>query len=478
MAGDLSQLDATDQAALVRARQVSPLELVDSAIEDISRLNPDLNAVIWERFDQARSEARTASISGVFAGVPLLLKDLGCPVAGEPDHQGSRVLKERGHVADHDCTIVRRFREAGFIIVGRTNCPEFGLVSDTSNRAYGATRNPWNTRFTPGGSSGGSSAAVASGMVAIAHGNDGGGSLRIPAAHTGLIGLKPSRGRVSHAPDAGDPMLGHVTSGVLTKSVRDTASAFDVLAGSEPGDPCVPPMHVGRFADALVNTADRLRVGFVAQPGGSRWMTDPWCVRAVETAATWLQELGHHVDESHPSALVEEDFWVKWFDALSPTITSAVEWVKTLDPGKPADFDPITDLWANRGQAMSAQELVETLDWMDRYRRRMASWWANGYDLLLCPVFISPAPTVGSFWSYPDGIADSVNILRFTPQFNTTGQPAISVPVIWTDANLPVGVQLVAAYGREDLLLHVAAQIEAAHPWYHRYPASRRSVAP
>jgi amidase len=476
LASDLSQLDATDQAALVRAGQVSPLELVDTAIESITTLNPNLNAVIWERFDQARTEARTAPTGGVFAGVPLLLKDLGCPAAGEPDHQGSRVLKERGYVADHDCAIVRRFKQAGFIILGRTNSPEFGLVSDTSNRAYGATRNPWNTKFTPGGSSGGSSAAVASGMVAIAHGNDGGGSLRIPASHTGLIGLKPSRGRVSHAPDAGDPMLGHVTSGVLTKSVRDTAIALDVLAGSEPGDPCVPPMPIGRFADAVVETSGRLRIGFVAQPEGSRWTTDAWCVRAVETAARWLAELGHHVDESHPSALVEEDFWTKWFDALSPTITSAVEWAKSLDPGQTADFDPITELWANRGRAMSAQELVETLDWMDRYRRRMASWWADGYDLLLCPVFISPAPVLGSFWSYPDGIADSVNILRFTPQFNTTGQPAISVPVLWTDANLPVGVQLVAAYGREDLLLRVAAQLEAAHPWWPRYPAAERSA--
>jgi amidase len=478
LASDLSQLDATDQAALVRAGQVSPLELVDSAIEGITTQNPNLNAVIWERFEQARTEARTAPITGVFAGVPLLLKDLGCPAAGEPDHQGSRVLKERGHVADHDCAIVRRFREAGFIIVGRTNSPEFGLVSDTSNSAYGATRNPWNTKFTPGGSSGGSSAAVASGMIAIAHGNDGGGSLRIPATHTGLIGLKPSRGRVSHAPDAGDPMLGHVTSGVLTKTVRDTASALDVLAGSEPGDPCVPPMLAGSFADAVTNTSGRLRIGFVAEPQGSRWTTDAWCVRAVETAATWLQELGHHVDESHPSALVEEAFWANWFDALSPTITSAVEWAKALDPGKAADFDPITDLWANRGKTMSAQELVETLDWMDRYRRRMASWWADGYDLLLSPVFISPAPALGSFWSQPDGIADSVNILRFTPQFNTTGQPAISVPVTWTDANLPVGVQLVAAYGREDLLLRVAAQIEAAHPWYYRYPATEQSNVP
>lgn len=478
MAEELHSLDAIDQAAAVRTGQVSALELVDNAIARITALNPVLNAVIWERFEQAREEARSASSGqGRFAGVPLLLKDLGCPAAGEPDHQGNSALKRLGHRADHDCSIVRRFRSAGFIVLGRTNCPEFGLVSDTTNRAYGATRNPWNTGHTPGGSSGGSSAAVASGMASVAHGNDGGGSLRIPAAHTGLIGLKPSRGRVSHAPDAGDPMLGHVTSGVLTRSVRDTASILDELVGAEPGDPCQPAAQPGGLAAAITQPLRGLRVGIVAQPCDSRWTTDPACVRAVESVAAWLEELGHSVEQSHPSALCEDEFWIKWFDALSPTITSAVEWVKAIDADGDPEFDPITDLWATRGRSMSAQDLVETLDWMDRYRRRMADWWAEGHDLLLCPVFVTPPPVLGSFWSYPAGVGDSVKILRFTPQFNSTGQPAISVPALWTQEGLPVGIQLVAAYGREDMLLNVAAQIEVAHPWHQRYPAAMNGSA-
>jgi amidase len=476
VADDLCRLDATAQAALVRSGQASPLELVDNAIERITALNPALNAVVWERFERAREEALAISdAEAAFAGVPLLLKDLGCPAAGEPDHQGSIALKQRGNVYDHDCSITRRFKAAGFITLGRTNTPEFGLVSDTSNRAYGPTRNPWNTGHTPGGSSGGSSAAVAAGMVPVAHGNDGGGSLRIPAAHTGLIGLKPSRGRVSHAPDAGDPMLGHVTSGVLTRSVRDTASIMDVLAGAEPGDPGRPPLHAGGLGSAVTPPVTGLRIGFVTQLDASRWVTHPECIRAVETAASWLEDLGHSVEASHPAALAEEDFWGKWFDALSPTITSAVEWVKAKDPNMDAEFDAITDLWADRGRAMSARDLVETLDWMDRYRRRMASWWAADHDILLCPVFLTPPPALGSFWSYPDGIVDSVNILRFTPQFNSTGQPGISVPILWTADNLPVGIQLVADYGREDLLLNVAAQIELAHPWNHRYPAATKT---
>lgn len=478
MADDLFTLDATDQAALVRTGQVSALELVDSAIERITALNPGLNAVIWERFERARDEAAAITgANGPFAGVPLLLKDLGCPVAGEPDHQGSIALKQRGNVFDHDCSIIRRFKAAGFISLGRTNSPEFGLVSDTSNRAYGATRNPWNTEHTPGGSSGGSSAAVAAGMVPVAHGNDGGGSLRIPAAHTGLIGLKPSRGRVSHAPDAGDPMLGHVTSGVLTRSVRDSASILDVLAGAEPGDPCQPSMYAGGLGSALWPPAAGLRIGFVTQPDASRWVTDPECARAVETAASWLEGLGHRVEAAYPEALAEEEFWGKWFDALSPTITSAVGWVRAISPEMTAEFDAITELWADRGRTMSARDLVETLDWIDRYRRRMAGWWASSHDLLLCPVFLTPPPVLGSFWSRPDGVVDSVNILRFTPQFNSTGQPGISVPILWTADNLPVGVQLVAAYGREDLLLNVAAQIELAHPWNHRYPAATAKAA-
>jgi amidase len=473
---NLTQLDAIAQANLVRTGELSALELVDSAIDRITRLNPSLNAVMYERFEQARAEAEDPRLSGPFAGVPLLLKDLGCPAAGQPHHQGSLALKERAYVSDHDCSIVRRFKSAGFIVLGRTNVPEFGLVSDTSSKAYGQTRNPWNTARTPGGSSGGSAAAVASGMVPVAHANDGGGSIRIPASHSGLVGLKPSRGRVSHSPDSGDPMLGHVASGVVTRSVRDTAAVLDILAGSEAGDPSAAPWSDIKYADAPQTAAAKMRIGFVTNSGSARWPTDPACVKAVQTAATWLDGLGHQVDQAHPVEMFEETFWIRWFDALSPTISAAVDWVQAIDPAKPAEFDPITRLWADRGKAMSAVDLVETLDWMDSYRRRMARWWSADYDLLLCPVFVTPPPVLGSFWTYPDGIKDSVGILRFTPQFNTTGQPSVSLPVLWAEGNLPVGVQLVAAYGREDLLLSVAAEIEAAHPWYQRYPANDQGI--
>jgi amidase len=468
----LGHMDAVDQAALVRSGAASPVELVDAAIARIERLNPAINAVIDERFERARMEAATVPKEAVFAGVPFLLKDMGCSLEGSGEYQGSQVLKRHGRVSDHDCAIVRRLKNAGFIILGRTNVPEFGVVSDTRNQAYGSTQNPWNLARTPGGSSGGSAAAVASGMVPVAHGNDGGGSIRIPGSHCGLVGLKPTKGRVSHGPDAGDPMFGHVSSGVLTRSVRDTAGLMDVLAGAEPGDPSVAPPLARSFADAAASRPEALRIGYVTETMDSRWTTDSHCREAVEEAADLLTGLGHEVEQSYPTAMFEELYWSKWFDALSPTVTSVIKQARDHDPSTVTEFDPIALHWANRGDHMSAQDLVETLEWLDAFRRRVTGWWYGGHDILLCPVFLSPPPVRGFFWSYPEGVQDSVDILRFTPQFNTTGQPAISIPWLWTETNLPVGVQMVAAYGREDLLLSLGSQIESARPWSQRYPAS------
>ncbi len=468
---ELHSLDATAQADLVRRGQVSAVELVDAAIARIEALNPDLNALTQERFASARKEAETAGREGAFPGVPILLKDLGCPALGLPEYQGSLTLKRRPPDADHDCAMVRRFKGAGFVVLGRTNVPEFGVVSDTRNAAFGATSNPWNRAHSPGGSSGGSAAAVAAGMVPLAHGNDGGGSIRIPASHCGLVGLKPTRGRVSHAPDAGDPMFGHVSSGALTRSVRDTAAVLDLLSGAEPGDPTVCPPPEETFTQAVLEPERHFRIGFVAESHSGRWPTDPACVKAVTEASMLLAGLGHEIEEAHPNAMFEEAYWSMWFDALSPTVTSVVEAAQKRLGDELPGLDPITLHWASRGATMSAQHLVETLEWLDGFRRRVAGWWSAGYDLLLSPVFVSPPPLGGLFWSYPEGIEDSVGILRFTPQFNTTGQPAISVPWAWTETNLPIGVQLVAGVGKEDHLLTVARQIEIARPWSDRYPA-------
>jgi amidase len=467
---DLATLDAVGQAELVQAGECSALELVQSAIERIEAINPAVNAVIQPRFDQARAEA-AGRLAGPFAGVPLLLKDLGCPVKGHPDHRGSQVLKEAGYRSDHDSALARRLKAAGFVILGRTNAPEFGLISDTRNRAYGATRNPWDLTRTPGGSSGGSAAAVAAGMTPVAHGSDGGGSIRMPASHCGLVGLKPSRGRISDSPDPGDPLWGHSVSAVVTRTVRDTAALLDVMAGPEPGDPTVAPPIAGRYLDAVAWRPGPLRIGFVTGSPSVKYATHPACSAAVENAATLLERLGHRVENAWPAAMFDEQYWPTWFDALSPHVTLAVDHAAALAADREASFDVVTEMWARRGRELSATELIAALAWLDGFRRRVTSWWAGGFDVLITPVTTTPPAVSGFPWSYPGGMEDSVHSLQYTPQFNTTGQPAISVPATWTEEGLPVGVQLVARYGEEHVLLSLAAQLEELQPWADRYPA-------
>jgi amidase len=429
-----------------------------------------LNAVVYECFDEARRVA-SGPLSGPFAGVPLLLKDLGCPVAGHPSHSGSIVLKRAGVTADRDSALARRFKDAGFVILGRTNVPEFGLVSDTQNRAYGVTRNPWDLERTPAGSSGGAAAAVAAGMVAVAHGSDGGGSIRMPASNCGLVGLKASRGRISEAP-GGDPMFGHIVSGVLTRTVRDTAAIVDAIAGPEPGDPVVAPAPSAPFVEAVSRRPGPLKIGFVVSSPSTKHATDPACSAGVEIAAELLEDAGHHVENAWPAALFDERYWPNWFDTLSPVVTLIVDDALLLAGDEDATFDAVTKLWDRRGREITAAELTAAIGWLDDYRRRIAAWWADGYDVLVTPVSTQPAALLGRFWSYPGGIEDSVDILQYAPQFNSTGQPAISVPIDWTDAGLPVGVQLVGRYGAEEMLLSLAAEIEERRPWAHRCPPS------
>jgi amidase len=251
---------------------------------------------------------------------------------------------------------------------------------------------------------------------------------------------------------------------------------LDILAGAEPGDPSVAPPIAGTYAEAALLQPSELRIGYVSQSPGSPWRTAPVVEGAVQQAAHLLAGLGHDVEEAHPAAMFEDLFWTKWFEALSPTVTSVVDSARRMDASQKAEFDPITLRWASHGQEMSAQDLVEALAWLDGFRRRLASWWQTDHDILLCPVFVTPPPESGYFWSYAEGIQDSIDILRFTPQFNTSGQPAISIPWTWTASNLPVGIQLIAAYGREDLLLGLASQLESARPWQDRYPAKDLST--
>ena len=478
-------IDATEQARMVRDGEVSPSELLEEAVARLEALNPQLNAVIHPLIDEARQTAAGDLPDGPFRGVPFLVKDLSCYMKGAPVHEGMRALRDAGYVADHDMVLTERLRRAGLVIFGRTNAPELGILPTTEPVAYGPTHNPWKLERSPGGSSGGSAAAVAAGIVAAAHANDGGGSIRIPASHCGLVGLKPSRGRVTLAPDFGDVLLGLTCELALTRSVRDTAAILDAIQGPAPGDPYAAPPPARPYVEEVGADPGRLRIGLMTTTPGGQFQTHQECVTAAEAAATVLGELGHHVEPSYPGDLDDptyiENFLVRW--------TSGVDWNlrywgaaigRELGPD---DVEPCTWALAEQGRAYTGGALLRAHEQAQAGARRVASWWADdGFDLLLTPTCAEPPPLLGEHDAPPDNplmpIVRATPFAIFTAGFNTTGQPAISLPLHHTPDGLPIGIQLVAEYGREDLLLRVAAQLEEARPWADRTPPVHADRAP
>ena len=475
---DLASMDATAQAALVRTGEVSPSELVDAAIERVEALNPRLNAVIHRLYDDARAAAAGDLPDGPFRGVPFLLKDLGAAFAGQPLHLGMGVLKEAGFRSPVDTVLATRFRDAGFVTIGKTNTPELGILPTTEPDAYGPSRNPWNTDRSTGGSSGGSAAAVASGMVPIAHANDGGGSIRIPASNNGLVGLKTTRQRTSEGPLIGDVMSGLTVELVVSRSVRDTAAVLDAVHGPAPGDPYVAPPPARPYVEEL-DDESRLRVGVQEQPAIEDLGSHPECLAAVRDAARLLESLGHTVvgesplDPQAAGALsLEDTFMTRW----------AAGQAQTLDQigmllGRPlaaSDVEPLTWALAEVGRERSSGRYLLDVGLHQFVARQIAGWHESGFDLLLTPTMAEPPVPLGT---HDDSGEDPLDAFRravpqgaFTAIFNATGQPAISLPLHWTEEGLPVGVQLVAPFGREDLLIRVAAQLERARPWAKRRP--------
>ena len=474
---DLALLDATAQAELVRRGDASPRELVDAAIARIERVNPRLNAVIAERFAKARDEAASPALAdGPFRGVPILAKDLTMHTAGDPFHCGMAFLRKLGWAEQEDTFLAARFKAAGFVFVGKSNTPELGPVPTTEPLAYGPTRNPWDTTRSPGGSSGGSAAAVASGMVPIAHANDGGGSIRIPASACGLVGLKPSRGRTSLGPGLGESWAGLTIEHVVTRSVRDAAAALDVVAGCLPGDPYAAPTPRRPWREEVGADPGRLRIGLMTTAPGNAVAVHPDCLAAAEAAAKLIASLGHIVEPAHPEALHDPE-------TMRAGVTVVTSWTaRDLDywserTGKtigPDDVEPMIWALAEMGRGVSAVNYVRATEQLQRSTRRLAGWWASGFDLLLTPTLPEPPPTLGQFAATADdplrGFARGADFVMFTMPWNVSGQPAISLPLHWSPSGLPIGVQLVAAYGGEDVLLRIAAQLEAARPWRDRRP--------
>jgi len=482
-ADELADLDATACAALVRRGEVSPLEMVDAAIARVERLDPELNAVVTPLFEKARAAAASPGLpDGPFRGVPFLLKDLTCHSAGDPFHCGMRFLRDLGWTEPEDTVLAARLRAAGFVFLGKTNLPELGPVTTTEPAATGPTRNPWSRGHSPGGSSGGSAAAVAARMVPAAHANDGGGSIRIPASACGLVGLKPSRGRVSLGPDAGEAWAGLIAELAVSRSVRDTAAILDAVAGPAPGDPYTAPPPARPFSHEVGADPGRLRVGLLTSVEGRGVTTHPECARAARDAAALLEDLGHRVEEAGPEGFDDPEVARAMAEVIAVWVARDLAfWSRRTGRSiGERDVEPLTWALAERGRAASGPEYVSAVLDLQTWTRRIAPFWTaraeggRGFDLLVTPTLAEPPP-LGEFTGTRDdapltGFVRSAPFVAYTAAFNISGQPAVSLPLAWSPSGLPVGVQLAAATGREDLLLRVAAQLEAARPWHDRRP--------
>ncbi len=473
---DLAYLDATAQAELVRNGDASPLELVDAAIARVEKLNPELNAVVHPLFEHARTAARGALPDGPFRGVPTMLKDLDGPMAGHPYHLGNKLLKEIGYRAEFDSYLYEKLRDAGFVVVGKTNTPELGLLPTAEPQAYGATHNPWDTTRSTGGSSGGSAAAVASGMVPVAHAGDGGGSIRIPSSACGIFGFKPSRGRISLGPDISEGWGGFVVRFALTRSVRDCAALLDVLSGAMPGDYYTAPFPTRPYRDEAGTDPGKLRVGLCLKPPAGLAVVDEECIAAARDAARLLDSLGHSVEEAAPEAFERDDFLSVFTTIFMASVASDLDDIakKAGRNVGPDDVEPITWAMAEGGRALTATQYIEALTAAHQVVRHITPWWeVDGFDLLLTPTLAEPPAKLGDIGGGPDvisGFARATPFAAFTAVFNVTGQPAASVPLYFSASGLPIGVQLAAAPWRDDVLVRVAAQLEEARPWADRRP--------
>jgi amidase len=476
---DLRWVDAIAQGELVRTGAAKPAELLEAAIDRIERDNGRLNAVIHPLYEKAGATAALGARDGMFPGVPFLVKDAVCHTEGDPFHCGMAALKRIGWRAPNDAWLARRFRAAGFLICGKTNLPELAASITTEPLAYGPTHNPWDLSRSPGGSSGGAAAAVASGMVPVAHGNDMGGSIRFPASMCGIVGLKPTRARTTLGPDFGEYWGPLTHELVLTRTVRDTAGVLDAVAGPGPGDPYSAPPPLRPWLEEVGAGPGRLRVGFRTRTrtpdGGGE--SHPECIAAVGAAASALEAMGHHVEPTPVDAL-DADGLEHFGLLLCVAIARDLErWsARTGQPILDSDVEPYTALLAQVGRGSSGVQYTTALEELQRWARGLARWW-DDHDILVVPTSPEPPFRLGSITPNSDPLAAARmgRLVTFTTPFDITGQPAISLPLHWSaptaDAPaLPIGVQLVAPYGREDMLLRVAAQLETALPWADRHP--------
>lgn len=468
---EVSFLSATELAELVRSGELTARELVDATLRRIDEIDPTVRAFTHVAHDSAlaAADAIPAGDPRPFAGVPIAIKD-NRPVAGMPITMGSDLFGDA--IAPHDAFVVRRMRQAGFVIVGKTSMPEMGILPTTEPRRFGPTHNPWALDRTPGGSSGGAAAAVAAGMVPIAHGNDGGGSIRIPAACCGLVGLKPARGRVSVGPDAGHSFL--VSDGVLSRTVADTTHALDVIAGYEPGDASFAPPPGGPYRELAAVDPGPLRVGLALAPPLDGAELDLVSERAALDAASLLETLGHQVEEVNPPWR-QEGLLSDFTRAFGPLV-SVVTWLGGMLAGRDPTADDVEPLTWEMYERARTQDTISFLVAQSRLEALARTFvtWMSSYDVLLTPALASRPVKIGEIHGRgPDPWGNFQRSGYFTPYtaiVNVTGQPAITLPLYHGSDELPLAVQLIGPPAREELLLSLAGQLEVALPWAGRRP--------
>jgi len=471
MAGfpEYDNYDGLGLGRLVRDGEVSAFDLLDEAIDRVERVNGELNAVVHKYYEEARAEIEAGLPEGAFRGVPFLLKDLHLLMKGTVTSYGSAMWRK--NVADHDSTLVKRYRQAGLVTFGKTNSPELGLNPVTEPREFGPSRNPWDTSRTPGGSSGGASAAVAAGILPLAHASDGGGSIRIPASCCGLVGLKPSRGRVPFGPDKAEGWGGQSASHVVSRSVRDTAAMLDATAGSESGEAYSAPHYAGTFLGAIQAAPGALRIGVSYEKWG-QGEYQPEVLTGLKNTVSLLEGLGHLVEEARPDfdgeAAGSTLFTIVSVNTALAVRQRAAELNCTVDQ---LDMENGTRLYVELGNAVSATDYAKAIQMNQRLGRLLGEFHQQ-YDVLLAPTLSSPPVSVGHISEAPpEEYADRLfGFMGDTGLYNQTGQPSISLPLHWSKDNLPIGMMFTSAYGNEALLLQLARQLEESAPWSKRRP--------
>jgi amidase len=464
-------LDATAQAELVRRKQVKPREFVELAVGRVERFNPQINAVVTAMYEQALAAADGVIPEGPFAGVPFLLKDLIASYGGVRTAGGSAFQQD--FVPDHDSVFVSRLKRAGLIVIGKSNTPEYGILPTTEPELFGPSRNPWDTSRTTGGSSGGSAAAVAAGLVPMAHAGDGGGSIRIPASCCGLFGLKPTRGRNPLGPDYGDMFSGLIAEHAVTRSVRESAALLDATCGPDVGDPYWAPPPARTFLEEVGARPGKLKIAFSTESLAGT-PVHPDCVAAANDAAALCTELGHEVVEASPDldgGLLIQAFMVLWSAGCAWAIDEMA--CKTKRSPTPDRFETLTWALYETGRRQSASDYLLALQRLQAATRDIGRFFLS-HDVWLTPTLGEPPVPLGTFSSSPEqplaGMARAVPFAPFPVFCNISGQPGMSVPLFWNSEGLPVGVHFAGRFGDEATLFRLAGQLESARPWAGRYP--------